>query len=318
MSEILFTSIISVAILLQLMIICRAVVDLRAIAGMLGVAFLIGIAALVRPIGQVLLIVVPLAVVPLSTISLKKRIILSMLVLSIPVGVIMSWSYRNYRQRGLWTFSTIEAANLNYTLAAGVIAYESGRSIDEVVADRLRLAGRESGPPDLWSKTFDEDPKEMMDRGLQVLLSHPSVTAFIAVKGFLRSWIMPPNRIGLSTFLGHQVDRGEANAFISRNILSTIRSTLSSRWLASIRALLFFQLAVNIFTVIGVGLAVSRAFSARSPDAWLVIIPLVAATLLLLAAAGPGESDRYRVPATPMLALIAAFGWTVGNRREAG
>ncbi len=40
-----------------------------------------------------------------------------------------------------------------------------------------------------------------------------------------------------------------------------------------------------------------------------ILIPLCVAILLLAASAGPLSEDRYRVPAMPMLAMIAAFGW---------
>jgi hypothetical protein len=308
-TETLFTWIIILAILLELAVVGRAVFDVWSVAGVLTAAFLVGIGALVRPIGQVLLIIVPLGVVSLRAPSLQKKLILSALALSLSVAVIVGWSYRNYLQRGIWTFSTIGAANLDYTFAAGVLAYGTNRTTDEVVSDRLRSVGRESGAPDLWSMTFDEDPREMRTRGLKVVLSHPLVTVLLAVEGFLRSCIMPPNRPFVSTFLGHRVGQAETQAFLSRNIRLTLRSTFSSRWLVAIRSLLFIQFAVNIFGLVGICLAVSRMRGTPLSGAWLVIIPLFGAMLLLLAAAGPGESFRYRVPATPMLALVSAFGW---------
>jgi hypothetical protein len=267
----------------------------------------------VRPIGQVLLIIVALGIVPLRAAVPQKKLILMALALSLSSAMIVGWSYRNYLQRGIWTFSTIGAANLDYTLAAGVQAYRTNRTIDEVVSDRLRSVGRESGAPDLWSMTFDEDPREMRSRGLKVVLSHPLVTVLLAAEGFVRSCIMPPNRRFVSTFLGHRVGQAETQAYLTRDIRLTLRSTFSSRWLVAIRSLLFIQFAVNVLGLIGIGLAVSRLRAMPLSAAWLEIIPLFGALLLLVAAAGPGESFRYRVPATPMLALVSAFGWTLSK-----
>ena len=309
-TETLFTWIIVLAIVLELAVVGRTVVDLWSIVGVLAAACLVGMGALVRPIGQVLLLIVPLGVVPLRALSLQKKVILSVLALSLSVAVIAGWSYRNYLRRGIWTFSTIGAVNLDYTLAAGVLAYGTNKTINEVAFDRLRSVGRESGAPDLWSMTFDEDPREMRARGLEVVLSHPLVTTLIAAKGFVVSCIMPPNRIFVSTYLGHRVGQAETEAFLTRNVRLTLRSTFSSRWLIAVRSLLFIQFAVNIFGLIGIGLAVSRMRGTPFPGGWLVIIPLFGAMLLLFAAAGPGESFRFRVPATPMLALVSAFGWT--------
>ena len=312
-TETLFTWIIVLAILLQLTIVSRSVFDVWSIAGVVITAFLVGVAALVRPIGQVLLVIVPLGIVPLRMHSSQRKFILSAVALSLSVAMIVGWSYRNYLRTGIWTFSTIGAINLNYWHAAGVLAYESNKTIDEVMHDRLRSVGRESGAPDLWSMTFDEDPREMQSRGLQVVLSHPLVTVLLTAEGFFRSCIMPPNRPFVSTFLGHRLGQAETRAFLTRNIRLTLRSTLDSRWLVAVRSLLFIQFAVNIFGIIGIGLAVSRMRCMPLSAAWFEILPLIGALLLLGAAAGPVESFRYRVPATPLLALVSAFGWTASK-----
>src|SRR5260370_30954973 len=61
-TEILFTSIITSAILLQLVLVSRTAVDVWFIAGIVGVGCLLGIAELVRPIGQVLGLIAPLPI----------------------------------------------------------------------------------------------------------------------------------------------------------------------------------------------------------------------------------------------------------------
>ena len=319
-TETLFTWIIILAIVLELTAVGRAVLDVWSIAAVLSAACLVGISALVRPIGQVLLLIVPLGVVPLRALSPQKKVILSALALLLSAAAIAGWSYRNYLRRDIWTFSTIGAVNLDYTVAAGVLAYGTDKTIDEVASDRLRSVGRDSGAPDLWSMTFDEDPREMRSRGLEVVLSHPLVTALIAAKGFLGSCIMPPNRIFVSTYLGHRVGQAETRAFLTRNIRLTLKSTFSSRWLVAVRGLIFIQFAVNIAGIIGIGLAIRRMRATPFPGIWFVIIPLFSAILLLLAAAGPVEGPRFRVPATPMLALVSAFGWTAVKcgRRKSG
>ncbi len=315
-TEILFTSIITSAILLQLVLVSRTAVDVWFIAGIVGVGCLLGIAELVRPIGQVLCLIAPLPIL-FTTISLPKKIVLSLLALSFPLAVIMGWSYRNYQQRGIWTFSSIGAVDLYYYRAAGVIAHATGQSVAQVQTALLRSAGRETKDPDLWSKTFDEDPAEMKSRGIHIVLSHPLYFAFMTFKAFARSSVMPSNRPDVSSFLGHSANRTETNAFLTPNILSSLRSTFKSSWLVTVRVLLSFQLALTIFMWIGVGLALCRIRGRPRPIGWLILIPLCASLLLLTAAAGPEMYDRFRVPAVPMLALVAAFGWTASSARSA-
>jgi hypothetical protein len=309
MSETLFTALVTLAILLQLVIIGRRTIDGLAIVGMLSVGALFGVAAMVRPIGQVLFLIIPLVIASLREMSISRKIMLSLLVLSVPIATVASWSYRNYQQRGVWTFSTIGAVDLYYYRAAGVIAHENGRSVDDVQSDLLRSDGREFVGLDLWSKTLDQDPVKLQRRAAKIVLSDPSAAVVVGIDGLLRACFMLPNRFGLSSFLGHRVGQAEAHAFISRNILSSVRATLSSPWLLTVRALLSFQLILMIFMWVGVGLAVGRLRGAVPSNVWLVLILLCAGLLLLVAPAGPEANDRFRVPATPMLALLAAFGW---------
>jgi hypothetical protein len=315
LTEGLFTSIVTLAILLQLVTICRGTLDVWTIGAILGVGFLIAISMLVRPIGQVLLPVPLLGIIPLNNVSLKKKTILSLLVVSIPIATILGWSYRNYQQRGLWTFSTGGALVLYYSRAVNVLAYETGRDANDIVDDVVRQEGRENGAPDLWSKTFDQDPREMYNKAFPILLRHPSTAALLACEGLLRICLSPPNRIGLSAFLGHFVGKAEASALVSRNILSSIRTTFAYPWLVVVRSLLVYQFALNTFTFIGVGLALRRVWESLLSNVWLIVIPLVAALLMIAPAAGLGEQDRYREPAVPMLAVVAAFGWTAKPRR---
>jgi hypothetical protein len=120
---------------------------------------------------------------------------------------------------------------------------------------------------------------------------------------------MLSTRFDLSSFFGHRVGQVEARSFVSRDILSSVRLTLSSTWLVTVRALLFLQLILMIFLWVGVGLAIGRLRGAAPSNVWLVLTLLCAGLLLLVAPAGPEATERFRVPAIPMLALLAAFGW---------
>ena len=313
-SDTLFAAIVIFAILLELVIICRKSVDVRTIVGLIGVGLLFAIAALVRPIGQVLLLVPGFGAVGPNRVSLSKRIMLCLLGVAIPLSTILGWSYRNYRQRGAWTFSSISAVNLYYFSAAEVLARETGQPSAQIKTAFLSATGRNSNAVDLWSETFDEDPGEMTARAMKVLRRHPLIVAYMTFSSFARLCIMPAYRDEVSSFLGHQPSRTETDALLSRDILSSLRTTLSFPWLIGIRFLLTFQLILLVFTWVGIGMVLWRIRRTPASTARLIVIPLSAALLLLVATAtDPGLVDRYRVPAMPMLALITAFGWTTSN-----
>jgi hypothetical protein len=74
-----------------------------------GAGLLLGMAALVRPIGQVLIIETAIPFILFHRVSLRKRVVLMLLALCLPSVVLIGWSYRNYERRGMWTFCTVPA-----------------------------------------------------------------------------------------------------------------------------------------------------------------------------------------------------------------
>ena len=90
-------------------------------------------------------------------------------------------------------------------------------------------------------------------------------------------------------------------------------ATLAYPWLSF---LIFVEFALLAYAWVGVGMALTRIAHARLGSVGLILIPLCGALLLLAVATFPAMPQaRYRVPAMPMLAMVAAFGWTGGARR---
>ena len=327
LSDTLFALIITVAVLIQLIGLRGHDLDGWSVACLLSAGLLIGIAALVRPIGQVLIVEAAIPFFLCHRASTKKRIVSMCLALCLSSLVVVGWSYRNYEQRGVWTFSSVGAVNLYAFNAAGVLAYESGRGFDEVQEKLIQSApqlgiAKLSGnvtrtfaadpafvdlPHDTWTNAFDADPREMERRAARILLAHPLVATFATLKGFLRN-CFSVQRLALSSFFfGGRFDSGQQQADVG--IVRKILSTLSQPWLFF---LLFAEFAVLVFTWIGAGMALVWICRGTFDSVGPILIPLGVAIVLLAAAAGPlqNKSDRFRVPAIPMLALVAAFGWS--------
>ena len=330
LSDTLFTALITSSIVLQLTVMCRGKLERRDVAFLLGAGLLLGIAALVRPIGQVLILEIPISFALFRGVSLQKRVSLMFAALCLPIIVVLGWSYRNYEQRGIWTFSTIGAVNLYAYRAAGVLAYETGRSFDAVQTELIRSVPRirdskllhilkKSFATDprygdqlegVWIRTFDADPSEMQRRGLKIVLDHPWAMIIVTLKGFLRNcfWVQ---RQAVGEFLfGAGFDPGrQQRAFGNGHKLV---STLSYRWLSFV---LFVEFVILVLTWIGVGLALWSVRRTRPCLSGSIFILLFVSLLLLGVTAGPEASDRFRVPAMPALALVAAFGWAAAVRR---
>jgi hypothetical protein len=324
MSDTLFTSVITVAILIQLVAICEGTLEGWTVVAILGAGLLLGIAALVRPIGQVLIIEAPIPFIFFHRVSSRKRVVLMLLALCLSSVTLIGWSYRNYERRGIWTFCTLPAIGIYTYQSAWVLAYDTGRSFEEVQAELIRtmprignsksretLSDRFDADPayanqseDLWSNTYDADPKEMEKRGARIVLEHPWMLAAADFKGLLRTCFFV-QRYGLSYFfVSPRLDLGRAGAGLS--LRGQLLLTLSYPWLSF---LLIVELAVLASTWIGVIMTLALTYQGRFRPIGPIFIPLCVAMLLLAASAGPLSEDRYRVPAMPMLAMVAAFGW---------
>jgi hypothetical protein len=294
MSETLFTSMVSLAVLLQLTIIGRTAVDWPMFRAQLGVSVLIAVAILVRPIGEIVLVAESLATILFYRISLVKRLALTLILLCIPIVLIVGWSYRNYYTRGVRIYSSIASVNLYYYRAAAVLAYERGQAFEDVKSKLLSSTGG-----------WDADPRVLNERGCHIVLDHPWVMAFISFKFLLHNcfgadWSHP------GVWL---LDPAQTQAAASRSAGTLLAGSL--RWLSVLG-----QFILTAVTWIGVLFALGGPRRWRDPEVALILIPVSVALGLLLAAAGPEGYCRFRVPAVPMLAMVAGCGWTAAIKRR--
>jgi Ca2+/Na+ antiporter len=246
-------------------------------------------AALVRPIGQVLIIETAIPFILFHRVSLRKRVVLMLLALCLPSVVLIGWSYRNYERRGMWTFCTVPALVIYAYQSARVLAYDIGRSFDEVQTELIRTIPRlghsksrdmssdrfDAGSAyvnqseDVWSKAYDADPVEMEKRSARIVLEHPWALAVANFKGLLRTcfWIQ---RCALSHFfVSPRLDLGREEAGLS--IRRQLLSTLSYPWLWF---LLIFEFAVLTTIWIGVIMALALTYRGRFKPIGAILTPL--------------------------------------------
>lgn len=304
LSETLFTLVLATAIVLQLWCLSRSRFDLVAMCCCLLAALLFGWAAMVRPIAQLLVVFTPVPALLLPGRSLKVRAGLALACLAIPASIIVGWSLRNYEKRGIFRFSTVSASNIYLWRAADVTAYLTGKTWDQVLWEfqaSLDKESRASGSVEI------DRAHEMERRGVAILAGHPWVTAYLACRHFL--WLfVTPGRGAISVFA---LARTAMAAFLAETHwkdTSPLRRLVFGPPLLSI--LVVLELLLTAFIWVGVVLALRRIRYGQSGQAALVLIPLLATLLLFVLSAGPEGEARFRVPAVPLLAIVAACGWS--------
>jgi hypothetical protein len=119
-----------------------------------------------------------------------------------------------------------------------------------------------------------------------------------------------PDRSDLNVFLG--LHGGTSVTYpASEGIARRLRDLLHSPVLTGLVAL---EVLGMIFIWLGVARAVVMVRQGRASPAFLLLIPLAIALLMILLAAGPEATGRMRTPAIPFLAMLAGVGWSDSAR----
>ena len=251
-----------------------------------GLGLAIAVATLVRPVTYYL----PLLVVVLLLVRYARRrdrwldLTKILAVFLVPLVVVLGgWQLRNHERVDSWRISGIEAKNLYTFRAAGVVARESGISLEEA-RHRVR---EEFGP--LGSESQGSYYGRMYREGMHILTAHPGD----AIIGFLDGlWSE------LSTV------RAKSFAFVG----------LDSSGDAIIVPAVIALVAFYALCVYGMVLVARRR---RDLLAYAFVAGI--AFYVLLASAGPeavgARGERFRAPIVPILILFAARGGASVQRR---
>jgi hypothetical protein len=303
MSETLFTTLLTGAVLIELEVLvnCKGSLANYALLALASVMF--GLALLVRPVAEFIVPVGVFAPLLLGRCSVAERLRLGALVAAGPLLCGTAWMVRNYKVAGVAALSTIGSLNFFYYRAIGTLAFASRRG---------------------WTATLLQTHPVpnigLFSQAGAIILRHP--VAFIAMTlwSFLYlCWV--PDRAPLARILGvlrlarlqnpgsvrieavvHQLWRGN---------VAGLGAIFAHEFYASsvLLSLVVLQLLMMAFTWLGVALALKKYASLRSPMGSSILFVFAIAAVTLVLAAGPEAVARFRVPATPLLGLMAGIGW---------
>ncbi len=250
---------------------------------------MVALSALVRPAGLVLVPVVVLAG------GLRRDWRAAAATLGISFLIIAGWAARNYRETGNLTLSVEGGYNLYWYTAPAVIARHDGgtlgaaqasldRELDSTIAAE-HLGARAESKLAPWGP--DEAPAVssfMFSRAVSIIVRHPIDTAIVTLHGFVQLAFGP-----------YELQTGW-HGFVRRP--------------AVFRFIRFASTTVQALVLALLWIGVARAFWKEPREAQRWVLFLSAAMLLLAASPfGFGVNARYRCPAIPFLALLAAAGW---------
>jgi len=249
-----------------------------------------GLTALTRPIG----IFFPLFVLPLLWLINRKKnvpVIKGNIQFLLPFGILSgSWIVRNYLVFGSFFFSHIGTLNLAF-FSAGTIRSETQQLHINVARTQLYEEAAEN-----MSTTPYDDPAafyvNLRNVCIKEMMSHPRLFLANAAKANFRLFFYP-----MSGFV-NQVQTG-MNPHLAWDVKELYPVT---------KTLVVFQLIFIIFYSTGILLCFILFFR-KEFNGFLLFILTWILLYFSLTGFGPEMEARFRIPAMPYIAILAACGW---------
>jgi 4-amino-4-deoxy-L-arabinose transferase-like glycosyltransferase len=270
---------------------------------------LIALTSLTRPISQFL----PLALLPVFVLAARagrRRAFLAAGVIFAVASLALTytWAYRNYRQTGLFTLSTISDTNLIYYRARAVLAEAEGTSQDEAW-DKLQQRIEQTAAEQKLStaETIDLQRQE----ALAIFQRYPGLTVKMLAKGVGRLLFDPGYTITCA-----QLDR-QSTAFdcfpgrSSMNEPGLVDKALGKfGQMTAVQQLVLLSSSVLLAILYSsAAFGVARLIRERR---WLVLALLFLLIAYFVGLSAGGEANsRFRIPVVPFLGMLSGVGLTV-------
>jgi hypothetical protein len=302
LSDLPFQFLVTVGVVLGLWASARDSNDPRATTAIIMGAILFGVAILVRPIGIILTVFAALPVFLLPRISWRRTMTTALLACAIPSIFTLCWMVRNHHRTGVCTLSTVGSLNLYFYRAAGIVWFRGDKSFPAVQEEFGRALG--------WPmRDFSDAPPSlepaMKQRALRIIRKDP--VAFILMTMRCLLWLMVvPERADLNGFLGTNAGATSYPA-ASSNIGARIQEMRRS-W--PLTALVASQFLITILVWIGVGRMLTGLCNKSAVETRMILFMLMLTMGFLGLASGAESVARFRLPVIPLLAVLAAIGWS--------
>jgi len=323
MSETVFTLLALAAVWL----LARSLSPLRGSAGFAMSGFALACAIQVRPIGYYLAplgaagIAVYVMLKNRTTIPSRARCRLALVrvgaFLLAPALLVGGWQLNNLRYTGSIRFSHIEGLNMYFYRAAGAISMRDHKPLVQVhremglETERTDFTGWVARRPEFTGRNYAALGDRWFREGIAVIARNPGWYVLMHLRS-TATLLLDPGTFCLATLAGIETDeRGQQLLahlqMMPATFLPMIWAVHRFLFLTSVWALLFLAVLYA-----GVVFWLVRA---RRTD-WRPGVVVVAGLLVyfIIISAGPEAASRFRVPLTPLLALLSAAGWQSPRR----
>ncbi len=281
---------------------------------LLQASLLLIAATYVRPVSYYLVLPYALAIAIRAGGKTWKNLSHSAIFLLLAVALLGAWQVRNWKQTGYSGFSSVVEKNLYFYQAAAISATLSHRSFAE--EQRFLGYGDESGylavHPEQKMWPLAQRLAYMRSEASQLLAAHPWMYARSHFAGVGLVAFTPCAADFLQLLSAYPKDNAAPQRVVSTGIVSSAWQILT-RYPTVGRTMLAFEGYLFLLY-----LGAAAAFR-RSIHRWVLALLTGTALYFLLISGGAQAVGRYRLPAIPILCVLAGCGLSARQvrRREA-
>jgi hypothetical protein len=317
MAEQCFQLMLLLAVVPPLLVSSSAIPSAKAIPIALLSGIAAGIGLLIRPIGILLPLLVPIPFLLTRSLPRGAKFRAAVLGALLPVLALTGWIARNYSAADYLGLSTSASINLYYYRAVEVQARSTGADVQDV----KRAFGRELGVP--FERIFDSRVQssqltDRMNRLSRSVIMRDPLTAIRMTLQNTAYIALFPIRTQLADVVGTAGGSAGSGLSSGNPSLSRFRNEVNKVLHSPVlTSLLTLQVLMTMVTWIGIGQALIR-WSGASREYKIWTAQLLFISLIMIALAAGGEADvRFREPVAPLLAILAALGYFPGKTRDA-
>lgn len=273
---------------------------MKQLREVLLLALTAGFATLIRPINQLMIVVIPVLIAMMTEIPWKKRCLHIAAAVITFAAVITPWMMRNYLAGATFAVDTNTGA-MRHQNGAMLLAKVNGTSYE---FEKQKLRDAEAAELADRQKYPDERSREQwrIKEFKQLVMKYP----FTYFSQHFDIWILLPDAPTLLECCGWTTsDKGTMNVLKKDGIFAAVRHYFGKNWLSCISLLI--PLLIPVIILYAATAAKIMQYLRNIRSYWFEIFVLLGLAEYYLFLPGAITAPRYQLPALPCLCVTAAL-----------
>ena len=229
-----------------------------------------------------------------------------------PALLVGGWQMNNLRKTGIARFSHIEGLNMYFYRAGGVISMRDRKPLFQVhhemglETERTDFTGWVAKRPEFAGRSHAALGEQWFRDGIAIIVRNPGWLVLMHLRS-TAAFLLDPGAFCLATLAGVETDqRGQE---LLARLQTAPGSFLAEVWSAHRFLFLSSLLGLAFLAFVYTGIVLWLARAPRSHWTPGVVVVVAALAYFVLISAGPEAASRFRVPVSPLLALLSVAGW---------